>query len=92
MSTTERPQGPFCQSCGMPLASQEDLGTEVDGTRSDDYCRYCFQAGGFTDPDITRHAMAEKCARLMAQQGVMPEGPAQVLMMETLPTLKRWRR
>ena len=43
----------FCQCCAMPLDKPEDQGTEVDGTPSGDYCRYCYQNGAFTAPDAT---------------------------------------
>jgi hypothetical protein len=33
---------PFCQSCGMPMKKTEDFGINADGTRSKDYCQFCF--------------------------------------------------
>jgi Putative zinc ribbon domain len=91
MAMTEPLKGPLCQSCGMPLTSPEDFGSNVDGTENGEYCRYCFHAGAFTDPTITAHAMIEKCVRMMAHQGVMPEGSARILMNGVIPNLKRWR-
>lgn len=35
----------FCQSCGMPLTSNEVCGTNADGSLSADYCTYCYQNG-----------------------------------------------
>ena len=32
----------FCQSCGMPL-TEEVLGTNVDGSKNEDYCMYCYK-------------------------------------------------
>ncbi len=43
----------FCQSCGMPLEKTEDFGTEKDGSQSVEYCRYCYQNGEWTQPEIT---------------------------------------
>lgn len=57
--TTPQPQGPFCQSCAMPMEKPEDFGTSADGNRNEEYCRYCYQSGKFTDPDITREQMIE---------------------------------
>ena len=37
----------FCQSCGMPMTETGHFGTEKGGSRSDDYCRYCYQDGRF---------------------------------------------
>ena len=42
----ERPNGPFCQSCGMPLVKPEDFGTAADGFRINDYCHFCFERRG----------------------------------------------
>lgn len=45
----------FCQSCAMPLMNKEyDMrGTELDGSRSEEYCSYCYLNGEFTNPNIT---------------------------------------
>ena len=48
----------FCQSCGMPLESDDVKGTEKDGSKSECYCSYCYQNGGFTQ-DITMDEMIE---------------------------------
>ena len=45
MSTTNK----FCQSCGMPMKKDpEDGGTNVDGSKNEKYCSYCYQNGEFT--------------------------------------------
>ena len=46
-----------CQSCGMPMDRLELMGTEKDGSKSTIYCKFCYQNGEFTDPDITLEAM-----------------------------------
>lgn len=33
----------FCQSCGMPMQTAGDFGTEADGGASVDYCVYCYK-------------------------------------------------
>jgi hypothetical protein len=83
-------KGPFCQSCAMPLQQPEDFGTAAGGARIDDYCRYCFVDGAFTNPDMSLPAMIELCTGILVQRG-MQEGEARVLMRDTLPTLARWR-
>ena len=36
----------FCQSCGMPMKKDpEGGGTNADGSKSPDYCSYCFRNG-----------------------------------------------
>lgn len=56
----EEATGPFCQSCGMPLRSLEDLGTGPDGLMAEDYCRFCFQSGVFVEPDLSVKAMVDR--------------------------------
>lgn len=57
----EMPDNGFCQSCAMPFYRPEDHGTEPDGTRSGDYCNYCYDDGVFlqdyanSDELIDRH-------------------------------------
>ena len=39
----------YCQSCGMPLRFdiEKYLGTNSDGSRSDEYCYYCLKDGKY---------------------------------------------
>lgn len=76
----------------MPLEKPDDFGTGADGFRINDYCRYCFQNGAFTEPTIPMQAMIDKCAGIMTRQGIMPEATAKALMFEVIPKLKRWQK
>ncbi len=87
----EKPKGPFCQSCGMPLERPEQFGTSAEGFRVNEYCGYCYRDGRFTEPDITVEGMIDKCVAIMVQQGVMGAEHARELMTELIPDLKRWR-
>lgn len=87
-----KPQGPFCQSCAMPMDKPALFGTNANGTRTEDYCMYCFQNGKFTAPDITMQEMINKCVEIMVQRNIMPERQAKDLMMDTIPNLKRWKK
>lgn len=75
----------------MPMGSAELCGTEAGGSKSENYCTYCFQNGRFTEPEITMQAMINKCVAVMVQTNIMPEEQARALMTKTLPALKRWR-
>lgn len=68
-----------CQSCGMPL-SDDLLGTEKDGSKSADYCCYCYQNGAFTSDD-TMESMIEKCIEIYREE-----------MKKHFPALKRWSK
>ena len=84
-------QGPFCQSCSMPMETPEMFGTNADGSKSEEYCTYCFQGGAFTEPDISMQEMINKCVTIMNQLKIMPEDQARDLMEKTIPLLKRWK-
>lgn len=84
-------QGPFCQSCAMPMEKLELFGTNADGAKSDEYCTYCLQKGKFMEPNITMHEMIDKCVGIMVQRNIMPEDQAKELMNKTIPNLKRWK-
>lgn len=77
----------FCQSCGMPL-SEEVLGKNLDGSKSEDYCCYCYKDGEFTS-DVTMEEMIEVCVPFEVEAG-MKEEDARKRMKEYFPTLKRW--
>ncbi len=86
---TERP---FCQSCGMPMdVPGSEYGTERDGSRSRDYCSYCYRDGAFTT-DWTMEEMIEFCVgpEVEACPGLTPEA-ARERMQRVFPQLKRWR-
>lgn len=88
----QQPKRPLCQSCGMPLEKPADFGTAANGSRINDYCRFCFQNGAFTAPNISMEGMIDKCVTMMGQQGIMPEAQARALMTQVIPKLKRWQK
>ena len=53
----------FCQSCGMPL-TDENRGTNADGSHSEDYCSYCYKNGEFTQ-EFTMSQMIEFCLQFL---------------------------
>ncbi|MCE5342899.1 MAG: zinc ribbon domain-containing protein [Clostridiaceae bacterium] len=82
----------FCQSCGMPMGDTDEMfGNEKDGSKSDDYCTYCYQNGTFTY-DGNMEGMIEFCVQPMLDSDpTMTETQARGLMNGFLPTLKRWK-
>jgi hypothetical protein len=87
-----QPQGPFCQSCAMPMKKHELFGTMADGSKSEEYCTYCFQEGKFTEPDISMQEIIDRCVAIIGQRKIMTEDQARDLMTQAIPTLKRWRK
>ena len=78
----------FCQSCSMPLDSPELLGTEKDGSKSQEYCKYCYQKGAFINPGMT---LDEMRVLVKSQMEKMKIDTSIINMAVTsLPKLKRW--
>lgn len=83
----------FCQSCGMPL-TDEICGTNADGSKSEDYCMYCYKDGAFTG-DFTMEEMVEYCSMFVAEynkntgQNISCCEYKDVLR-KFYPSLKRW--
>lgn len=85
------PENNRCESCGMPLADPSLLGTEADGSPSARYCKWCYEDGGYTAPDITMEEMVDVCVGHMAAPGSgFTEPEARDYMEGLLPQLERW--
>ncbi len=80
----------ICQSCGMPLISKEQLGTNSDGSLNNDYCKYCYVAGKFVD-DVTMEEYIEMCSKYGEQAGMTNEEMKKYCS-ELFPKLKRWNK
>ncbi len=84
------PKGPFCQSCGMPLSKDKNSGgTEVDGTKTTEYCSNCYRDGTFTEPDITMEQMQDKVFNMMKQDMHFPGFMAKYFT-KGIQKLRRW--
>lgn len=86
----------FCQSCGMPVDSDEAKGTNSDGSKSNDYCSYCYENGEFTQ-DMSMDEMIEinlkyigEYNKTSGQDMSVDEARKQLLLF--MPTLKRWSK
>lgn len=80
----------FCQSCGMPMKQDpEQGGSEKDGSKSSEYCSYCYVEGEFTQPDFNAKQMQDFCVEKMQEQG-MPKLVAW-LFTRGIPRLRRWK-
>ena len=82
----------YCQSCGMPMGQTDELyGTEADGTKSRDYCKYCYENGAFT-AQCTMEEMIDFCVQPMIENvSGMTEAGAREMMQAQFPLLKRWQ-
>ncbi len=86
-------EGKYCQSCGMPMGETDEMyGTKADGSKSGDYCKYCFENDAFTI-DCSMDKMIEICVpHMISAHAGMSADEARNMMREFLPTLKRWKQ
>ena len=84
------PMGPACQSCGMPLG-RDPLGggTNVDGSRSEEFCSHCFRDGRFTEPDLTLPEMVKKVEEKLREKHF--PGFLARRFARGIPSLRRWQ-
>lgn len=80
-----------CQSCGMPLG-EGFFGAEADGTtQNKEFCKYCYQNGAYTQPNITLPEMIGISVKQMTRTHQMFENQARRRAETIIPTLKRWQ-
>jgi len=77
-----------CQSCGMPIDNPEFLGTEIDGTKNQEYCLNCYAEGTFRDEDMS---LEEMRAIVISEMEKMNESSENIdTVVSNLEQLKRW--
>lgn len=79
----------------MPI-NEKVLGSNADGSKNKDYCKYCYADGAFT-MDCTMDEMIEHCAQFVEEfnkdAGVnFTREEAIVEMRKFFPSLKRWKQ
>lgn len=79
----------ICQSCGMPMPTDDLFGTNADGTPTPDYCKYCFTNGEFID-EVSMEEYIAMCSQYGAQAGMTNE-EMKAHCEKLFPTLKRWK-
>ena len=79
----------FCQSCGMPIDDESLRGSEVDGSKSAEFCTYCYQHGHFIQPNMSLDEMKVLVRKVMQEKQIPPFIVDQAV--NALPNLKRWR-
>ena len=86
-------QEKFCESCGMPMGETDEMyGTEVNGSKSTDYCKNCYDKGAFTNPNATLAETIEYIAAVMVKDFGFSLEDAKEQCKAGIPNLKRWRK
>jgi hypothetical protein len=73
----------------MPIDNIANRGTEKDGSKSNEYCKYCYQNGAMVNPNMTFEEMKSLVITQMQKMNL----PADIIQksVKSLPDLKRWR-
>ena len=79
----------FCQSCGMPLTTEDAKGTENNGLKTNDYCRYCYEDSNFRNPDMNLEEMKD-AVKMHMEKKKLPIYMVQKAL-NILPALQRWK-
>lgn len=79
----------FCQSCGMPLTTEDNKGTENNGQKTNDYCKYCYENSNFKNPDMNLEEMKDT-VKMHMEKKKFPNYMVQKAL-NILPALKRWK-
>ena len=74
----------------MPITDVSVLGTNKDGEINQDYCKYCYQKGGFIDM-VDMQTYIEMCSQYGAQAN-MTNQEMKEYCQKLFPTLKRWKK
>ena len=85
-------QEKFCESCGMPMGETNEMyGTETSGDKSVDYCKFCYDNGTFTNPNMTLEEQIAAVAALMVKDFGFSQEDAMEQCRAGIPALKRWK-
>ncbi len=79
----------ICQSCGMPLDTEAVKGTEKNGLKSNEYCKYCYEDGAFKNPKMNLEDMETNVKNQMKKLELHEYAIQKAV--NILPALKRWK-
>lgn len=80
----------ICQSCSMPIDDIAVRGTEKDGSKSSEYCKYCYEKGAFISPDLSLDQMKTIVKTELEKRQSSPDIIQHAV--DSLPHLKRWQK
>lgn len=78
----------LCQSCGIPLDSEEVKGTKKNGLKSDKHCKYCYENGAFKHPNMILEEMQNNVKNQMKKLELHEHAIQKAI--NILPALSRW--
>lgn len=78
-----------CQSCSIPLDATALQGTDKDGLKSKEYCKYCFDDGAFNNPELNLEQMKINVNNKLKKLAINEDSIQKTV--NNLPLLKRWK-
>ena len=81
----------ICQSCAMPL-SDDYYGTNSDGSKNHEYCKYCFDNGKFVNNQTLEEKIESNIRFWVDEENGITEEIARQKLSKLFPTLKRWKK
>ena len=82
------PRQLICQCCGMPL-DDAIISREPDGSRNEDYCKWCYTGGTFTYS--SKEQLIDFCTEHIASDA-WPKEQVRAHMEAVVPELKHWKK
>ena len=79
----------LCQSCGIPLDNETLKGTEKNGLKNEEYCKFCYDQGGYTNPNLTLDELKET-VEIQMKKLKLPDDAIEDAL-NILPNLNRWK-
>lgn len=73
----------------MPIGLDHVKGSEKDGSKSNNYCIYCYENGSFKDPKITLGQMISSVETQMEKMNL--PGKLIEASVSKIPKLSRWK-
>jgi hypothetical protein len=79
----------LCQSCSLPMGIDHVKGSEKDGSKSTNYCMYCYENGAFKEPSMTLGQMISIVETQMEEMNL----PLKLIetSINKIPKLGRWK-
>ncbi|MGO4816881.1 zinc ribbon domain-containing protein [Flavobacterium sp. W22_SRS_FP1] len=79
----------LCQSCGIPLDTEALKSTEKNGLKNEEYCKFCYDKGEFTSPNLSLDELKETI-EIQMKKLKLPDDAIQDAL-NILPNLNRWK-
>jgi hypothetical protein len=73
----------------MPIDSEEIKGTDKNGSKNDDYCKFCYDDGVFKNQKMNLDEMKNKVKTQMRKLDLHEHTIQKAI--NSLPALKRWK-